>query len=109
MRKILLPQAVPEMIPPFSNLLVELLKGTALVSVMGMGDLAFSGNLVRLALQESAQIYTYILLIYFVIAFLLTRLMRGLENRLKAGVGKAPEPAVSVRRSETTTVGGGVS
>ncbi|MFF4655044.1 ectoine/hydroxyectoine ABC transporter permease subunit EhuC [Streptomyces sp. NPDC001381] len=86
MRKILLPQAVPEMVPPFSNLLIELLKGTALVSVMGMGDLAFSGNLVRLALQESAQIYTYVLLIYFVIAFLLTRLMRGLENRLKAVV-----------------------
>jgi polar amino acid transport system permease protein len=66
-----------------------------------MGDLAFSGNLVRLALQESAEIYTYILLIYFVIAFLLTRVMRGLEKKLKAGVGKAapkreaaaPEPA----------------
>ncbi|MFF3907272.1 ectoine/hydroxyectoine ABC transporter permease subunit EhuC [Streptomyces sp. NPDC001848] len=104
MRKILLPQAVPEMIPPFSNLLVELLKGTALVSIMGMGDLAFSGNLVRLALQESAQIYTYVLLIYFVIAFLITRLMRGLEHRLKAGLGKAPQPRVSVRRP----VGGGV-
>ncbi|MEH0423648.1 ectoine/hydroxyectoine ABC transporter permease subunit EhuC [Streptomyces sp. B21-083] len=86
MRLILLPQAVPEMIPSFGNLLIELLKGTALVSVMGMADLAFSGNLVRLALQESAEIYTYILLIYFVIAFLLTRLMRGLEKRLKGGV-----------------------
>ncbi|MCX4762402.1 ectoine/hydroxyectoine ABC transporter permease subunit EhuC [Streptomyces sp. NBC_01275] len=86
LRKILLPQAVPEMIPPFCNLLIELLKGTALVSVMGMGDLAFSGNLVRLALQESAEIYTYVLLIYFVIAFLLTRVMRGLENHLKAGL-----------------------
>ncbi|MFF3844688.1 ectoine/hydroxyectoine ABC transporter permease subunit EhuC [Streptomyces sp. NPDC002328] len=85
LRKILLPQAVPEMIPPFSNLLIELLKGTALVSVMGMGDLAFSGNLVRLALQESAEIYTYVLLLYFVIAFLLTRVMRGLEHHLKAG------------------------
>ncbi|ELP69568.1 ectoine/hydroxyectoine ABC transporter permease subunit EhuC [Streptomyces turgidiscabies] len=86
MRLVLLPQAVPEMIPSFGNLLIELLKGTALVSVMGMADLAFSGNLVRLALQESAEIYTYILLIYFVIAFLLTRLMRGLEKRLKGGV-----------------------
>ncbi|MEU1512295.1 ectoine/hydroxyectoine ABC transporter permease subunit EhuC [Streptomyces sp. NPDC005811] len=86
LRRILLPQAVPEMIPPFSNLLVELLKGTALVSVMGLGDLAFSGNLVRLALQESAEIYTYVLLLYFVVAFLLTRLMRGLEHRLKAGL-----------------------
>ncbi|MFI6205249.1 ectoine/hydroxyectoine ABC transporter permease subunit EhuC [Streptomyces sp. NPDC051041] len=95
MRLILLPQAVPEMIPPFANLLVELLKGTALVSVMGMGDLAFSGNLVRLALQESAEIYAYVLLIYFVIAFLLTRGMRGLEKRLKAQVGGAPRKPVA--------------
>ncbi|WP_367322845.1 ectoine/hydroxyectoine ABC transporter permease subunit EhuC [Streptomyces sp. HUAS ZL42] len=110
LRLIVLPQAVPEMIPTFCNLLIELLKGTALVSVMGMGDLAFSGNLVRLALQESAEIYTYILLIYFVIAFLLTRVMRGLEKRLKAGVGKAPQKAVApVRVPEATAgVGGGV-
>ncbi|MEU6194907.1 ectoine/hydroxyectoine ABC transporter permease subunit EhuC [Streptomyces sp. NPDC047061] len=85
LRLILLPQAVTEMIPSYCNLLVELLKGTALVSVTGMGDLAFSGNLVRLALQESAHIYTYLLVVYFVIAFVITRLMRGLEKRLKAG------------------------
>jgi len=110
MRLILLPQAIPEMIPSFCNLLIELLKGTALVSIMGMGDLAFSGNLVRLALQESAEIYSYILLIYFVIAFLLTRVMRGLEKRLKAGIGKAPARGVTrreLRRAETTGVGGG--
>ncbi|MFF9769812.1 ectoine/hydroxyectoine ABC transporter permease subunit EhuC [Streptomyces sp. NPDC014636] len=88
LRLILLPQAVPEMIPSFSNLLVELLKGTALVSITGMGDLAFSGNLVRLALQQSGEIYSYLLLIYFVIAFLLTRGMRGLERRLKAEVAR---------------------
>ncbi|WP_020123303.1 ectoine/hydroxyectoine ABC transporter permease subunit EhuC [Streptomyces canus] len=113
MRLILLPQAVPEMIPPFSNLLIELLKGTALVSVMGMGDLAFSGNLVRLALQESAGIYTYLLLIYFVIAFLLTRLMRGLEKKLKAGVGKEPQRGLDtdaeLKRAQTTGVGGQVA
>ena len=90
LRLILLPQAVPEMIPSFSNLLIELLKGTALVSVMGMGDLAFSGNLVRLALQESAEIYSYILVIYFVIAFLLTRVMRGLEKQLKQQLAGRP-------------------
>jgi polar amino acid transport system permease protein len=105
LRLILLPQAVPEMIPPFSNLLIELLKGTALVSVMGMGDLAFSGNLVRLALQESAGIYTYLLFIYFVIAFLLTRLMRGLEKKLKAGVGKEPAREVQVPQPVGGSVG----
>lgn len=108
MRLILLPQAVPEMIPSFCNLLIELLKGTALVSVMGMGDLAFSGNLVRLALQESVEIYSYILLIYFVIAFTLTRLMRGLEKRLKAGLGQAPKGG-ELKRAQTAGVGGRVA
>ncbi|KPI16428.1 ectoine/hydroxyectoine ABC transporter, permease protein EhuC [Actinobacteria bacterium OK074] len=112
LRLILLPQAVPEMIPPFCNLLVELLKGTALVSVMGMGDLTFSASQVRLALQQSAEIYTYVLLIYFVIAFTLTRLMRGLEKRLRAGVGKAPGSENTARerkRARATGVGGGVA
>ncbi|MEU6240636.1 ectoine/hydroxyectoine ABC transporter permease subunit EhuC [Streptomyces sp. NPDC047024] len=112
LRLVLLPQAVPEMIPSFCNLLVELLKGTALVSVMGMGDLTFSANLVRLALQQSAEIYAYVLLIYFVIAFALTRLMRALEKRLKAGLGKdaGTEPAAREKKRARTTgvvTGGG--
>ncbi|MFG2117651.1 ectoine/hydroxyectoine ABC transporter permease subunit EhuC [Streptomyces sp. NPDC048710] len=110
LRLVLLPQAVPEMIPSFCNLLIELLKGTALVSVMGMGDLTFSANLVRLALQQSAEIYTYVLLIYFAIAFVLTRLMRSLEKRLKAGVGKDVgtfSAARELKRAQTTGVGGG--
>ncbi|MEU4794375.1 ectoine/hydroxyectoine ABC transporter permease subunit EhuC [Streptomyces sp. NPDC023327] len=92
MRLILLPQAVPEMIPPFSNLLVELLKGTALVSLLGIGDVSFAAYLVRLATTESAQIYSITLVVYFVLAFLLTRGMRALERRAKAGIGQRPEP-----------------
>ncbi|MFJ4774366.1 ectoine/hydroxyectoine ABC transporter permease subunit EhuC [Streptomyces uncialis] len=90
LRLILLPQAVPEMIPPFCNLLIELLKGTALVSLLGIGDVSFAAYLVRLATQDSAQIYGITLVIYFVIAFALTRGMKALERRAKAGVGKAP-------------------
>ncbi|MEU8968623.1 ectoine/hydroxyectoine ABC transporter permease subunit EhuC [Streptomyces monashensis] len=112
LRLIELPQAVPEMIPSFCNLLIELLKGTALVSVMGMGDLTFSANLVRLALQQSAEIYTYVLLIYFAIAFVLTRLMRALEKKLKAGIGRdagTGSAARALKRARTTGVGGGVA
>ncbi|MFD4833474.1 ectoine/hydroxyectoine ABC transporter permease subunit EhuC [Streptomyces uncialis] len=90
LRLILLPQAVPEMIPPFCNLLIELLKGTALVSLLGIGDVSFAAYLVRLATQDSAQIYGITLVIYFVIAFALTRGMKALERRAKAGIGKAP-------------------
>ncbi|MFF5567247.1 ectoine/hydroxyectoine ABC transporter permease subunit EhuC [Streptomyces sp. NPDC012623] len=92
MRLILLPQAVPEMIPPFSNLLIELLKGTALVSLLGVADVSFAAYLVRLATQESAQIYTVTLVIYFVLAFVLARGMRVLERRTKAGIGITTTP-----------------
>ncbi|MFI7006906.1 ectoine/hydroxyectoine ABC transporter permease subunit EhuC [Streptomyces sp. NPDC050145] len=96
MRLILLPQAVPEMIPPFSNLLVELMKGTALVSLLGIGDVSFAANLVRLATTESAEIYLLTLVIYFVIAFLLTRVMRAVERKAKAGVGQRPAPGIGI-------------
>ncbi|WP_406304872.1 ectoine/hydroxyectoine ABC transporter permease subunit EhuC [Streptomyces sp. NBC_00885] len=89
MRLILLPQAVPEMIPPFCNLLVELLKGTALVSLLGVGDVSFAAYLVRLATQESAQIYTISLVIYFVLAFVITRSMKALEKKTKRNIGVA--------------------
>lgn len=92
MRLILLPQAVPEMIPPFSNLLIELLKGTALVSLLGIADTSFAAYLVRLATQESAKIYSISLVIYFVLAFVLSRGMRTLERRTKANIGQPTEP-----------------
>ncbi|MFF3322118.1 ectoine/hydroxyectoine ABC transporter permease subunit EhuC [Streptomyces sp. NPDC002889] len=116
-RLVLLPQAVPEMIPPFCNLLIELLKGTALVSLLGVGDVSFAAYLVRLATQESAQIYTISLVIYFVLAFVLTRSMKALERKTKRNVGIEPEPGVLggmfAKRAEAdaagSTVTGGVA
>ena len=61
------------------------------------------------AVQIVATIVYYLLLIYFVIAFVITRLMRGLEKRLKAGIGKDPgseQSAREVKRAQTTGVGG---
>lgn len=99
LRKIVVPQAWPEMVPPFNNLLIELLKGTALVSVLGVGDITFAAQLVRNATGRSAPVYTVVLVLYFVLAFLLTRGMRLVERRAKAGVGRlAPaEPAVTAK------------
>ena len=37
MRRVVLPQAVVEMLPPFNNLFIQLLKNTALLSFIGVG------------------------------------------------------------------------
>src|SRR5690606_3067203 len=39
--QVILPQAVPVILPPFGNLMIEILKGTALVSLITLSDLAF--------------------------------------------------------------------
>ncbi|WP_443050445.1 ectoine/hydroxyectoine ABC transporter permease subunit EhuC [Streptomyces sp. NBC_00286] len=91
LRLIEMPQAWPEMVPPFNNLLVELLKGTALVSVITVADMTFAGNLLRLGTNETTPIYTLLLVLYFVLAFLITRGMRLVERKAKAGIGQQPE------------------
>ena len=47
LRRLVLPQAVPAMLPPAGNLLIELLKNTALVSLVTITDLTFRGQLLQ--------------------------------------------------------------
>jgi polar amino acid transport system permease protein len=98
LRLVILPQAVPEMLPPFNNLLIELLKGTALAGLLGVGEISFEAQLARLATGESANIYLSILGMYFVLAFILTRGMRLLERRAKASIGQKPEKGGGIFR-----------
>jgi polar amino acid transport system permease protein len=95
LRRVLLPQALPEMMPPFTNLSIELLKGTALVSAVGVADISFSAQLCRLATGKSLEVYAIVLAIYFALAFAITRLMRELERRARARVGQGPAVGAS--------------
>ncbi|WP_129842372.1 ectoine/hydroxyectoine ABC transporter permease subunit EhuC [Streptomyces sp. RFCAC02] len=105
--RIEIPQAWPEMMPPFNNLLIELLKGTALVSAITVPDMTYAANLVRLGSNESAPIYTLLLVLYFIIAFVMTRGMRVLERRAKAGVGQAEPRGGLLRRGLREDAGEG--
>lgn len=80
--RVALPQAIPEMMPSFSNLAVQNLKDTALVSLVGLGDLAFRAERMRNFTQDSTSIYTLLLLMYFGMALTLAALMRLLEARV---------------------------
>jgi polar amino acid transport system permease protein len=86
--RVLLPQALPEMIPSFTNLLIELLKGTALVSAVSVADISFAAQLSRLATGKSLEVYLIVLAIYFVLAFAIARVMRQVERRARARVGQ---------------------
>jgi len=78
--RIALPQAIPEMMPSFSNLAVQNLKDTALASLISLSDLAFKAEQLRNFYQNSETIYTIILFMYFGMALVLTAMMRILES-----------------------------
>jgi polar amino acid transport system permease protein len=71
LRLVVLPQAVAPMLPPYGNLLIELLKATSLVSLVTVADITERGQLLRSATAQSAQIYGVMLILYFVLASLI--------------------------------------
>ena len=98
MRKVILPQAIPEMIPPFGNLLVQILKSSSLLFIVGITELTFEVNQLRYELG-SLPAFAIALVVYFVLAQLLLAVMRVWESRAARKVGRRPQP-VSVREPE---------
>lgn len=82
LRHVILPQAVIAMLPPFGNLMIELLKATALVSLITLSDLTFEGQILRAATGETAEIFLVVLAMYFVMAGVITLAIRALERRV---------------------------
>lgn len=83
MRRIVLPQAVPAMLPPAGNIMIELLKNTALVSLITITDLTFRGQLLRSDTLRTTDIFILVLLLYFAVALMITAGVRLLERRFK--------------------------
>jgi polar amino acid transport system permease protein len=90
MWRIILPQALLNMLPAWGNLLIELLKGTALVALISVADLMFEARQVNSATYLSAQTFGTALIIYYVFArFLITPFMRWLELVMRRKMGRA--------------------
>jgi polar amino acid transport system permease protein len=90
MRRIILPQALVLMLPPWGNLLIELLKGTALVSLISVADLMFQTRQINASTFLSAQAFGTALIVYYILArFLITPFMRWLERIMARRLGRA--------------------
>jgi polar amino acid transport system permease protein len=89
-RRVILPQAVALMLPPFGNLLIELLKATAVVSLISIADLTFRAQQLRAATGHTAWAFAAVLVLYFVIAQVLQLLVRYLERRTARMLGRRP-------------------
>lgn len=86
MRFVIIPQAFLRMLPPFGNLLIELLKSTPLVSFITLNDLMnVTETLQSTYNQHTPALMITILFIYFIIAYAFTLGMRAIERKASKG------------------------
>jgi polar amino acid transport system permease protein len=88
LRRIVLPQALVAMIPPWGNLFIELLKATALVSLITISDLAFKAQEMNATTYRTVEIFSVVLVIYFALAVLITIGMQQLERFAARGLAR---------------------
>ncbi|WEX90958.1 amino acid ABC transporter permease [Sinorhizobium garamanticum] len=81
---VILPQAVLRAVPTLLSNCVSLFKESALVSAVGMADLMFVGQNISNNTARPIEVLTVVALIYFVIAFPLTRAVTLAERRVLA-------------------------
>ena len=85
LRLVILPQATRMAIPPTVGFLVQLVKSTALASIVGYHELTKTAQILTNATFQPFVIFGLVALMYFFICYPLTRWARGLERRLARG------------------------
>ena len=84
-RHVILPQALRLALPPTVGFVVQLVKNTSVVSVVGFVELSRAGQLVNNATFQPFKVFGLVALVYFLICFPLSRLSRLLERTLHVG------------------------
>jgi len=81
-RRVVLPQAVRPAIPPTVGFLVQLVKNTAIASIIGFRELTRAGQLVANITFQPMAVFLVVALFYFALCYPLSLAARRLERRL---------------------------
>jgi len=83
MRTIILPQAIRNILPALGNEFIAIIKESSIVSIIGIHELMYSNSTVRGITFRPFEPLIITALVYFVITFTLSTLVRALERRLE--------------------------
>lgn len=100
MRRVILPQALPEMVPPFGNLWIQILKSSSLLYLIGITELTFEVKQLQYEVGSMAA-FSIALVVYFMLAQALVAVTRAVEARAAAAVGRRPKP-VTIEQPQVT-------
>ena len=88
MLRVIFPQAWALMIPSLATLLIQLLKGSAVVFFITLSDLTDKINQLRQSTGDTYFAFSIGLIIYFILAWMLQEFMNFLERRATAALGR---------------------
>lgn len=82
LRHVVLPQALRIAVPPTVGFLVQVIKGTALASVIGFVELTKAGSMISNATYQPFLVYACVALMYFSLCFPVSLMAQHLERKL---------------------------
>jgi polar amino acid transport system permease protein len=98
--RVILPQAMRVIIPPTGSQVIALLKGTSLVSVIAMGDLLHSVQVIYNRTYEVVPMLIVAVIWYLVAVTLLTLVQRRVEEHFGRGMSRTAKVRKIVQRQE---------
>jgi polar amino acid transport system permease protein len=81
MRRVVLPQAVRIVLPPYGNIMIMMLKDSSQASTITVAELALQGKLIAMSSFKNATVFSLVALMYLIMCVPLILLVRHLEKR----------------------------
>ena len=81
MRRVILPQAVRIVLPPYGNTMIMMLKDSSQASTITVGELALQGKLIASATFQNSTVFTLVALLYLTMSIPLILVVGWLEKR----------------------------
>ena len=82
MRRVILPQAIKIMIPPYGNVMIMMLKDSSQASTITVAELALQGQIIASSTFKNTTVFTLVALLYLCMSVPLIILVGWLERRL---------------------------
>ena len=82
MFKVIIPQVMRNILPSVSNEFVINIKDTSVLNVIGVTELYYFAGIIKRQNFQTLQTYLVICILYFILTFTITRLLRWVERKL---------------------------
>lgn len=105
MFNVIIPQVMRNILPSVSNEFVINIKDTSVLNVIGIAELYYMAGMIKTMTFQTFQAYTVVCVLYFIMTFTVTRILRLFEKKLSGSsnyvvCGSGSDPNAEIRVKE---------